>query len=119
MTLNSLRACRDSGAQVSPTLLDATIECLVRGANAEVLRKERDSLIRAAALLLPPGSDWIRARQLTAEAKLIRRSWRTLRNQSPRIVQGGIRDLLHAAALSSELPESHRQFYRVLHSGEN
>ncbi|WP_157599291.1 hypothetical protein [Rhodanobacter sp. Root179] len=116
-TLEALRACSATGTPVSPVLLDAAIECLVRVASEDLLRKERNRLIRAAAQLLQEDTDWARARKLRQETKVMWRTWNILKTRVPRSTDPTARDLLHAAALASNLPDSDRQFYRVLREG--
>lgn len=113
-TLEALRACSATGTPVSPVLLNAAIECLVRVASEDLLRKERNRLIRAAAQLLAENTDWARARKLRQETKIMWRTWNILKARAPRTTNPTVRDLLHAAALASTLPDSDRQFYRVI-----
>lgn len=113
-TLARLRVCRDAGLSAPPDLRDAAIECLERYADAEQARAQRDSLIRRAALLLPPAAPYRNAGVLACEAKAMNRRWHELRTRPPQQPFGSLRDYLHAARLLSELPSSQRQFYRVL-----
>ncbi|MFC3715593.1 hypothetical protein ACFONC_05460 [Luteimonas soli] len=113
-TLARLRVCRDSGLATPPELRDAAIECLERYADAEQVRAQRDTLIRRAALLLPPAAPYRTAGVLACEARAMNRRWHELRTKLPQQPFGSPRDYLHAARLLSELPTSQRQFYRVL-----
>lgn len=113
-TLARLRVCRAAGLPVPPDLHDAAIECLERISDATILREQRDSLIRRAALLLPPQSKHQVAAALATESRAMYRTWHVLRAREPREPLNTTRDCLHAAALRAKLPQSQRQFYRVL-----
>lgn len=113
-TLARLRVCRAAGVAISPELRDEVIECLERLADASLARARRDELIRRAALLIPDASAYSRASRLAAEAKVMARTWHILQSRPAAEQLDTPRDCLHAAALLSRLPESARQFYRVL-----
>jgi hypothetical protein len=115
-TLARLRVCRDAGRPLPTDLLDDAIACLERGADAAQLRARRDALLRRAALLLPPAPPHRLAAMLAAEAKAMARTWHILRAHEPAPPYCTPRACLHAAALCARLPESQRQFYRVLRS---
>ena len=116
-TLTRLRRCRDQGQPAPVDLCEDAIECLRRVNDAEVVRTERDALIRQAADLLPPAPPYRKAKMLLAEVRAMQRVWRVLVAQTPTYPPVTVRDALHAARLISELPDSERQFYRLLRDG--
>lgn len=113
-TVARLRVCRDAGVPVPPALRDDAIACLEDTIDAALLRTSRDDLIRRAALLLPFGTPHQKATALADEAQAMSRTWHLLRSRPPAVTFTTPRDCLHAAALRAKLPESQRQFYRVL-----
>lgn len=118
-TLRCLRRCREENRPTPPHLIDDAIECLRRVTDADVVRAERDALIREAASLLPPAPPYRRAGLLKAEAAAMERVWHTLQSHMPQTPYISARDALHAARLMSELPDSVRQYYRLLCAGEH
>lgn len=113
-TLNGLRACKAAGESVGPELLDAAIECLVRCSNAEVLRQQRDQLIRAASQQLPEASAWAKAGRLALAAKRLPRIRISTTTSGQDDSGCSVLGLLKQAADAADLPESQRQYYRVL-----
>ena len=113
-TLARLRVCLAAGRPPSPDLLADTIAQLAQFSDAADLRAKRDALIRRAALLLPDAPPHRKAAQLALEAKAMARTWHVLQSREPLPPYETPRECLHAAALRSRLPESQRQFYRVL-----
>lgn len=113
-TLARLRVCKAAGLPVSQDLLNDAVECLERVTDAALFRAKRDELIRRAALLLPVAAPYHQAAALVGEAKAMARTWHLLRTLPPAKILTTPRDCLHAARLLAELPESQRQFYRVL-----
>jgi hypothetical protein len=113
-TLARLRVCKAAGVPVPPDLRDEAIDCLERACDASLARQRRDELIRRAALLIPDTSAYRAAEALAAEAKVMARTWHILQARPAAEQLCTPRDCLHAAALLGRLPESARQFYRVL-----
>ncbi len=115
-TLARLRVCLAAGRAPSPALVADAIDCLEKISDAGAIRARRDALIRRAALLLPDARPHRKAFMLAQEAKAMARTWHLLQAREPDSAYGTPRDCLHAAALLSRLPESSRQFYRVIRS---
>jgi hypothetical protein len=110
-TLARLRVCRDAGHAPDSLLVADAISLLEVTAGALFLRKRRNEHIRRAAALLD-GSTWKRASALFDASVTLARCWDRIRCNEPE--SGTVRGELHCAALLAELPESQRQFYRVL-----
>lgn len=113
-TVARLRVCQAAGLPVSDELLNDAVECLERVTDAALLRAKRDELIRRAALLLPVATPYQKATALAGEAKAMDRTWHLLRSVPPAQPLSTPRECLHAARLLADLPESQRQFYRLL-----
>lgn len=116
-TLQRLRTCQTYGKEPSPELVADAIECLTRICSQRVARERRDRCIRQAATLAQAATLEDRARLLVREAAALHRSWARLVHQPPAQPPRSVRDALHAARLQWPLPESHRQFRRILESG--
>ena len=112
--LTRLRECRDTGRPIPADVIDSTIEALGRVVTCDVLRMQRDLLIRNAGALLAPAPVACKARQLVRESTRLRRAWRVTQHLLPSNPPTTPRDALHAALLIAELPESTRQFTRIL-----
>jgi hypothetical protein len=110
-TLSRLRVCRDAGRAPDSALLADAISLLELTAGASSLRARRNEHIRRAAALLD-GSRWERSLDLLNASAMLARCWDRLRCSAPE--SGTVRGELHSAALLADLPESRRQFYRVL-----
>lgn len=89
---------------IPPDLAAWVLEELVERAAIEERIEARDTLIRAAAALLP-GSTWARARQIRAELDALTRSHGAL---------AGARALLAEAEKLYPCPASPRQISRIL-----
>lgn len=113
-TIAGLRACKAAGTPVSPTLRDAALESLIRVADHEWRRSERNRLVCAAGSLLAESTIEGRAKALLREKRAMLRTWHALKNQSPRAPEPTVRDLLREAHLIEDLPDSLRQFRRLL-----
>ena len=118
-TVARLRVCQAAGLPVTDDLLSDAVECLERVTDAALLRARRDELIRRAALLLPVAGPYQQAATLAGEAKAMARTWHLLRSTPPAVPLSTPRDCLHAARLLADLPESQRQFYRLLRIQHN
>lgn len=112
-TLARLRVCREARIQIPDDLVNDAIEIIEQSCKASALKSERDRLIRLAAVLLPSGSSaWNQARQLLKEAGAMNR-------RRPIAAQGGedlttVQGCLRAASKIRALPETDRQFYRII-----
>lgn len=113
-TIARLRVSVAAGMPPPPELVADVLEFLERDEGAANLRAKRDSLIRRAAMLLPPDREYAKAACLASEAKAMQRTWHLLREREAEASPATVRGCLHAAALHEDLPQSHRQFYRVL-----
>ena len=113
-TIAGLRACRVTSMPVSPALRDAALEILISIVSRQWRRSERNRLIRAAARLLPEGNLEARTKALLRESRAMLRMWRILEHQPPHTSEPTVRALLHEARLIEELPDSLRQFRRIL-----
>jgi hypothetical protein len=118
-TLARLRRCRDTSMPVSYELLEAAIECIKCVIDADVIRSERNELIRRAAQMLPPATTWRLAGRLVMEHKAMMRTWSVLEQRAPLEPYNTPRDCLHAARLFTELPASQRTFDRVLKASDH
>lgn len=114
-----LRVCRDAGRAPSSELLGDILDFLEKQNDSALNRKKRDELIRRAALLFPAVSEYKQAENLVKEAKAMIRTWPILKIKPAPKEFNSARDYLHAAALHADLPQSHRQFYRVLTSANH
>lgn len=108
--LARLRVCRDAAIAVPDDLRDEAIFYLEQAISTPRLRVARDSYIRQAALLLPQGSIHSHATALQAEAARLGRS----RSAQPPSALTCPRECLQAAALCAPLPQSRRQYLRLL-----
>ncbi|AMU99417.1 hypothetical protein [Xanthomonas citri] len=114
-TLARVRVCRDAGLPITDELRNDIVECLEQAAGASALRRQRDMLIRRAALLLPPAGAWRQAEALADEAQQLARVWHVMRNRPAACEPATPRACLHAAGLLAALPKSQRHFHRVLY----
>lgn len=113
-TLARLRACRSAGLSLPEDLISDIEDCLANAIDAATQRSKRDLLIRRAAVLSGEVGPYAQATALADEAKSMRRIWRNIGRTAPPIEPSSVRGYLHAAQLAAALPESVRQFYRVL-----
>lgn len=113
-TLARVRACIGAHLPASPDLMADIEQCLGEVVGAAALKGRRDMLIRRAALLLPPAEPYAQAGALAREAKALARTWGA--SGCRRVVDEPTtpRECLQAAAQLAGLPESQRQFHRVL-----
>jgi len=118
-TIAGMRACRATSMPVSPALRDAALEILISIASHQWRWSERNRLIRAAARLLPEDNAEKHARALLRESKAMLRTWHITERQLPHDREPTVRGLLCEARLLGELPESHRQFRRILEEEES
>ena len=118
-TLQRLRTCQTYGKEPPPELVSDAIECLTRICSQRVARERRDRCIRQAATLAQAATLGDLASLLAREAAALSRSWAQLVHQPPPQPPFNVRDALHAARLQWPLPESPRQFRRILESGQD
>lgn len=115
-TIAQLRVCQAAGIAVPDDVLEDAIAELGRSANAHALKRQRDDLIRRAALLLPATEPWQRAEELARLAKLVQR----VRAAIPAGEIAGEpvtpRACIEAAAKLGRLPGTARHYYRLLTS---
>lgn len=114
LCLRRLRDCRQTGRPVPPQVIDDTIEALSRVVNSAWIRQKRDELICQAGTLLPDASIASKAKALAREAAAMQRAWTALQGKQPAVPALTPRDALHAARLIADLPESARQYMRIL-----
>lgn len=113
-TIARLRVSVAAGLPPPPDLVADVLEFLERDEGAASRRAKRDALIRRGGMLLPPDRAYAKAARLASEAKALQRTWHILREREADTAPATVRACLHAAALHERLPQSHRQFYRVL-----
>ena len=114
MCLRRLRDCRHAGRPVPPQVIDDTIEALSRVVNSAWVRQQRDDLICQAGDLLPDASIASKAKALAREAAAMQRAWTAMQGKPLADPPQTPRDALHAARLIADLPESARQYMRIL-----
>lgn len=114
--LRRLRDCRHAGRPVPPQVIDDAIEALSRIVNSALVRQQRDDLICQAGALLPDTSIACKAKALAREAAAMQRTWTALQGKPISDPPQTPRDALHAARLMADLPESPRQYMRILES---
>lgn len=112
--LARLRVCRAAGLTIPLDLQEELLACLESQVSAGRLRQNRDALIRRAAMLLAPASDYQHAERLADEARQMMRTWSLLKTRPAEAEPTTPRACLHAASLQAPLPKSVRQYYRVL-----
>ena len=109
--LSRLRTCQALGRPVPPELLAQLIDGLSRDVRVRSQLQGRNTLIRRAGLLLPVAGPNAKAEALLAESKRLRPATLvTAQGESPATV----RECLAVAATYGRLPNSQRQFLRVL-----
>lgn len=109
-----LRECRNAGRPVPLQVIEDTIEALGRVVSTDVIRMQRDELIRRAGALLPPASIACKARQLVSEISRLRRLNQPGQEFCLHQPISTPREALQAAMLIAEPPESTRQIMRIL-----
>lgn len=113
--LARLRVCCAAGVAPDEVLLHEAVEVLEGIAGKLQQRERRDYHIRLAGMLVPGLRTYNVALALCGEARALERCWRRERLQTPQAWT--VRGELHQARLFGELPQSGRQFYRVLKNG--
>lgn len=114
-TLARLRVCREARLQIPADLVDDAIDLIEQSCKVSALKVERDRLIRLAALLLPAGTGtWNQAKQLLKESNAMNRRRQTATQSVDDLTT--VQGCLKAAAKNRALPETDRQFYRILAS---
>lgn len=111
--LARLRTCLAADVPVSRELLVQVVAALEGAVSARARLRKRDGLIRRAALLTLAQSDHARAHALSAALRELPRA----RGREPmRRPAATVRECLQEAATYGKLPESPRQFLRILTS---
>lgn len=114
LTLERLQACHRSGKPVPPQVLGDAIECLSRARSLRQARAARDRMIRMAGKLSGGPCPQACARELIRQATALERVWPRLLEQAPPDAPQTVRDALHLARWHAQLPDSERQFLRIL-----
>ncbi|MFT4197686.1 MAG: hypothetical protein QM601_07230 [Pseudoxanthomonas sp.] len=114
LVLSRLTDCTVNGLGADPELTRQALEVIAPHVDAVLRREQRDRLIVQAARLLPAGVPWNKAGMLKREAAAIHRDWRRLSKQPLSMPCVTVRQTLLHAAHIEQLPESQRQFLRIL-----
>lgn len=98
-------------------LQDDLIDCLAKQLGHAQLKARRDTLIRRAAMALPPAPDYRQAEILAGEARALSRGRLAMLTIPAAEEPATAKQCLFAASQILELPSSVRQYYRVLRRG--